>query len=141
MSLTIRLAGLALVLAAVACLANGGASAADDKPLAITAEQLAKEFKTDAAAAEKKYKGKTLVVEGKIHDQYDKKVTGEPSTILWGFQEKELAVPTLVQCTFIKEQQEKASKLKKDDKVKVQGKCEGTFATIFVVLKGCELAK
>ena len=41
-----------------ACFASGSASAADDKPLAVSAEQLAKDYKSDPAAADKKYKGR-----------------------------------------------------------------------------------
>ena len=141
MSLTIRVASLALVLAGALWLGDGSASAADDKPLAVSAEQLAKDYKSDPAAADKKYKGKLLLVEGKVHDLFGKEIAGEPAVVLWGFRQKELEVPTLVQCIFTKEQQEKASKLKKDDKVKLQGKCEGSLARIFVVLKSCEFAK
>src|SRR5262245_22369156 len=103
MSLTIHVASVVLVFAVASWLTNDSA-AAEEKPLTVSAEQLAKEYKSDPAAADKKYKGKLLVVEGKVHDHYGKEVTGEPALILWGFQEKELAVPTLVQCYFTKDQ-------------------------------------
>jgi hypothetical protein len=138
---TIRFVSFTLALGIAAWLAHGGA-AADEKPLAITAEQLAKEYNSDPAAADKKYKGKLLVVTGKVHAVYE--VAGEPSVLLRGFRKKEPEATTLVQCSFTKEQHEKAGKLKKDDEFKVRGKCEGfgPVATTYVLLlTGCEFAK
>jgi hypothetical protein len=57
-------------------------------PIPVTAETLTKDFRTDKAAAEAKYGGKLLEVTGKVHDVYGKEISGQPTVILWGYQEK-----------------------------------------------------
>jgi hypothetical protein len=127
--------------------ANGKKPAGDKeqgsaKPaLSVKAEELAKDYAVDPAAADKKYKDKILEVEGKIHDQYGKEVGPEPSVVLWGYQEKPATVPQLVQCYFVPSLQEKAAALKKGDTIKLRGRCTGAFAKIFVKMTGCEFAK
>src|SRR5262245_13722948 len=50
-------------------------------PTAVSAELLAKEYKTDEAAANKKYKDKVLVVDGEVV------FVAEPSVVIKGFSE------------------------------------------------------
>jgi hypothetical protein len=118
-----------------------GTAQKNEPPVKVDGEELTKAFKTDSAAADAKYKGKFLEVKGKVHDIYGKEVSGEPTVVVWGYQEKPLAVPVLVQCYFTKEEQDKIGSLKKDDVVTVRGNCEGALAGIFVVMRGCELAR
>jgi hypothetical protein len=113
--------------------------------ITISAEQLAKEFKADRAEADKKYKGRTLIVEGKMHAYYDKEVFKESSLILWGYREKEGEVPKLVQCFFTKDAQEKLETYKEKEKlaekdrpkVKVKGTGAGSIDGLHYQLREC----
>jgi hypothetical protein len=111
-------------------------------PMPVTAETLAKDFRTDKAAAELKYGGKLLEVTGKVHDVYGKEISGQPTVILWGYREK-TEVPMLVQCYFVQAQQNRAAETKKDEQVKVRGVCTpstGLGSGTFVPLKESEFA-
>jgi hypothetical protein len=160
-----QLGTLSFMLTAAALIAGCGGGSSKDKtspdkqaekesgkkpedsgpPITISAEQLAKEFKTDAAEADKKYKGRTLIVEGKMHGYYDKEVFKESSLILWGYREKELEVPKLVQCFFTKDSQKKLETYKEKEKleekdrpkVKVKGTGAGSIDGLHYQVREC----
>jgi hypothetical protein len=114
-------------------------------PITISAEELAKEFKTDAAATDKKYKGRALIVEGRMHAYYDKEVFNESSLILWGYREKKLEVPKLIQCFFTKDSQKKLETYKEKEKlqekdrpkVRVKGTGAGSIDGLHFQLREC----
>lgn len=110
-------------------------------PATVSAEELARDFKTDPAAADKKYKGHTLILEGKVHDVYDKNISGEPTLVLWGYREKPTDVPKLVQCFFPESVQGELKSYKKDQKVKIKGKGAGSIDTLHYQVKDCTFVK
>jgi hypothetical protein len=63
-------------------------------PITVSAEELAKEFKADAAATDKKYKDRILIVEGKVHDVY-----GEPTLVLWGYARRTFTIACSTACS------------------------------------------
>jgi hypothetical protein len=98
-------------------------------PLAVSAEQLAKDYHADQAAADKKYKDKTLEVEGVVTSlvNYD---LGGAMVLLKGIHdgvdEKLVVVPTA--CFFGKANSGKASTVSKGQKITVRGLCQGKHA-------------
>jgi hypothetical protein len=101
----------------------------DSPPLAVTSEQLAKDYQADQAAADKKYKDKVLAVEGVVillhnHD------FGGAMVLLTGIDEgfgaKRVYAPTA--CFFGKANDGKASTVSKGQKITVRGFCKGKHA-------------
>jgi len=120
---------------------TAAAPPAERSSVAVSAEELAEAFKTDRDAAKARYVGKPVVVEGKVHDVYGKEVGGEPTLVLWGYRDQPTAVPMLVECYFVKEQQDRLRQYKKDQRVQVRGVCTEAPALAagnFVHLKECE---
>ncbi len=98
---------------------------ASDNNLSVTVLQLLDDYKKDSAAADKKYKGKTISVTGTVEVSIkDKK--GNP---LIGFLRPGSTNPAdgMVDCSFDKSQEPVISKVKKGDSVKLQGKVFGNL--------------
>jgi len=64
----------ALALVLLACPLLAAAEQKDDKPLAVTADQLIKEFQDDKDAAANKYAGKTIEVTGTFYQYGDMEI-------------------------------------------------------------------
>jgi len=91
----------------------------------LTVGQLLEEYKKDAAAADKKYKGKTITFSGTA-EFADKDKAGKPMV---GFLKPGSTKPAdgMVVCSFDKSQEAAVLKIKKGDVVKLQGKIMGNI--------------
>ncbi len=86
----------------------------------VTVGQLLEEYKSNPAAADQKYKGKTITFSGTA-EFADKDKKGNPMV---GFMKPGSTKPTdgMVACSFDKSQEAAVLKIKKGDLVKLQGK-------------------
>lgn len=101
----------------------------------IDAIDLAIEFDENEIAAEQKYKGKIIEVEGMITD-FGIDILDKPYLTLAGIDEYGL---TDIACYFPSEAATELATLAKWDEVIVRGECRGK--TMHVMLKNCELVK
>jgi hypothetical protein len=107
----------------------------DAKPLAVKSTDLAKQYRTGEEAADKKYKGKQLLITGKVFD-----VTAKEGILtLEGYTPKG-EPPTLIQFYF-EGGQKAVGKTKPGDEVKIQGTCEGRPSKFAVIVKKAEFVK
>jgi|GEM_PF-1425081 len=114
---------------------EGDAAPADDgSTITITAVALDEEYDSNEIAADKKYKGKTLEVTGKVQritrdDKPDKvtvELTGTPDST--------------VDCHFDRDQQGNLGDVAVGQQVTIRGKCRGKVRS-FVTLETCSIAK
>ena len=124
MFLNLRSPLLFLALVSIGLMHSGSETAAQQKPMVVSAEQLAKDYATDPKGFDKKYKDKVLIVEGVVQTPMAKDkdlTTGKETTwlILNGFKKAGDPVDTTVNFTGIAD----LKSVKKGDKVQVQGKC------------------
>ena len=109
----------------------------DDKPVTHNAEQLAKEYRADGAAFDKKHKGKRLRVEGTVNDT----ILAKNGVItLKGFLDKKEA-PTHLQAYLAKSDKAMASKYKTGQKLTVEGIYPGEGSKFVLVLEDCKVVK
>jgi hypothetical protein len=102
--------------------------------LSVTVLQLLDDYKKDAAAADRKYKGKTITVTGTV-EVADKDKTGKP---MIGFMRPGATAPKdgMVVCSFEKSQEANLSKVKKGDLVMLKGRVFGNVV-FSVMLENC----
>lgn len=100
---------------------------ADDR---VSAEKLCKDYEANEVAADEKYKGKILIVDGTVKD-IEKGIFDEIYVTLEGDKDR----ITSVKCYFSDAHKSRLARLTKDQKVSIKGKCDGK--TFDVVLKGC----
>jgi len=122
----------------VVAVLNGGL-AAGQKEIAVTAEELAKDYASGPATFNKKYEGKVVVVRGIIEDpEVEAVLTKERYLMLVGYQKKGDPVGVGVRCKHVPE----LKGLKKGQEVTIQGKCLGHKETILAAgLVECKLVK
>jgi hypothetical protein len=109
---------------------------APEPDLSVPAEQLARDYRKDPAAADARYKNKLLQVEGKIHEVFITEIPGEALVVLWGGRDKDADMPTLIQCGFVNTQPvppATLTSLKKDQAITIRGTCIGSFATTVLI--------
>ena len=100
----------------------------------VTVLQLLDDYKKDAAAADKKYKGKTITVSGTVEvSEKDKK-----GNWMIAFMRPGSTAPKdgMVVCSFDKSQETSVSKVKKGDAVKLQGKVSMSIVGS-VIIENC----
>jgi hypothetical protein len=102
--------------------------------LSVTVLHLLDDYKKDAAAADKKYKGKTITVSGTV-EVADKDKSGKP---MIAFMRPGATAPKdgMVVCSFEKSQQASVSAIKKGDTVRLQGRVFGNIV-FSVMLDNC----
>ncbi|HEY8559286.1 MAG TPA: hypothetical protein VIL74_02700 [Pyrinomonadaceae bacterium] len=108
--------------------------AAVDGGTSVTVLQLLDDYKKDEAAADKKYKGKTIAVTGTVEvSEKDKK-----GSWLIGFLHPGSTLPKdgMVVCSFDKSQEASVSKVKKGDAVRLRGRVVMSLVGN-VVLENC----
>ncbi len=105
---------------------------AAEKPIAVEAKTLTKEYDENELAADVKYKGKLLAVSGKISDIAE--TFGSVTVSLEGHQ-----VLQTVMCTFESSEKLKVAALKKGAQVTLLGTGEGSTAGLFVGLEKCRI--
>jgi len=97
----------------------------------ISAQKLYADYEANEVAADKKYKGKILVVIGEI-DDIGKDITDTIYITLKGNK-----YFGSIQCFFSKDNEDEIVNLSKGNYVAVKGKCDGKFMNI--LLRGCTL--
>ena len=110
---------------------------------AVAAVEMCNDYKSGEATADGRYKGKEIQVKGSIRGIRKDNKTGEPLVELKGTTETKTG-SRAVRCYFAATEADAVSKLKKDDKVKVAGTCQGKQGSgdsFDVVLKNCKLVK
>lgn len=126
---TKRFAGAALAAALVAAwVALAGSAAAGEKEIAVTSEQLAKDYTAGAKTFNEKYKDKVVVVTGTVEIPEAKDtIGGKRWLMLHGFKKKGDPVETTVRFEYIDD----FKGLKEGAKVTVRGKCLEHKDTVF----------
>ena len=105
---------------------------AAEKPIAVEAKALTKEYDENELAADGKYKGKLLTVSGKISDIAE--TFGSVTVSLEGHQFLQT-----VMCTFESSEKSKVAALKKGSQVTLIGTGEGSTAGLYVGLEKCRV--
>jgi hypothetical protein len=114
--------------------------ASSEPEFSVTSEALAREYETDSAAADRKYKGKWVLVEGPMEDidllEGDlcvslKKVAPDPTKKPRG---------RVIRGYFLPTDAKKLSGLTRGQEIQFKGKCDGEQAGGFVDFLSCELA-
>jgi len=103
--------------------------ASEAPAMTVSASQLYADYEANGVAADEKYKGKVLLVTGKVNS-IDRDIM---ETIYVTLQGDEYFGD--VQCFFAEDHVSTASQLSKGQTVTVKGKCEGKLMN--VMLKGC----
>jgi hypothetical protein len=106
----------------------------------LAAEELGKAYRTNKVAAEAKYKDKRLAVEGAVTD-LDLDPQGIVVLRLEGYQASKNDPPNQVRCLLSATQTDRALRLGRGQKVKVQGKCNDYIASLFINLAEAELVQ
>lgn len=104
----------------------------NERPVAVQAKSLTKEYDDNELAADSKYKGKLLAVTGKVTEISE--TFGTINASLEGHD----AVST-VMCSFADAERQKVSALKKGDQTTLVGRNEGSTAGLFVGLQNCRV--
>lgn len=99
----------------------------------VTARGLYAEYKKNEVAADSKYKGKILVVTGKVR-KIGKDISDTPYIAL-----KASRVIGSVQCMFAKSRSSELAKVRKGQQISLKGLCEGKMMN--VILRGCLIEK
>ena len=103
--------------------------------MSVYAWTLVDDYKNNEVAADEKYKGKTLKVNGFIGD-IKKDITDTMYVILQSGGECELRN---VQCFFADSEKEKLTQLSKGQVITVEGRCDGLMMN--VLLRDCAIVK
>ena len=113
---------------------SGTMPGANTVGLSVTVLELLDDYKKDAAAADKKYKGKTITVTGTV-EVAEKDKTGKP---MIGFMRPGATAPKdgMVVCSFEKSQETIISKVKKGEMVMLKGRVFGNIV-FSVMLDNC----
>lgn len=98
------------------------------KPVTVSAYDLMAAYKANGVAADEKYKGKTLIIEGTV-ESIDKDIMDTPYVALRGSSD-EYSMES-VQCMF-EEDASKLGSLKKGQKVRIQGQVDGYMMNVLV---------
>lgn len=103
----------------------------------LTADQLLDEYKKNEVGADQKYKDKLVEISGQV-SEVKKDLFGRYFVGLGTAQEGEMFD---VMCYLDPSAYDDAGKLKKGDKVKLQGSCEGRAGGLALIFKHCWFAK
>jgi hypothetical protein len=129
---TSLLAAAIFMLFAVSCNSDKtkAAEASNEPPSSVSAVKLLADYEADEAAADKQYKGKTLIVSGEVlsvtakHDGTSEVLINSPESSIGA-----------VRCLFAADQATATSKLAREQQTTIKGVCEG-FDVIQVVIGG-----
>jgi hypothetical protein len=107
-------------------------------PVEVTAEELAKAYKDDPAAADAKYKGRLVAVEGKLHDIM---ITGDVMVLLAGLPpEPGQPLGTKVRCLPTKAEERRVWNASRGQTIKLKGKCAGMSGP-FIDVMDCKVER
>jgi hypothetical protein len=97
-----------------------------DPAIRVTADQLTQDYARDAAAADRKYRDKWLLVEGTVAELKEDRAAAD-CVILEGAGKKD-GKPLRVSAAYPADRKKDFAALKKGDRVKIKGECGGEFA-------------
>jgi hypothetical protein len=109
----------------------------------VKAEDLAREYETNAEAADARYKGKWGVVAG-LFDDAQLFPGGQLNVSVQGFvldPKKNFGLGHILRCSFVAASLGKAGDLTKGQKLEFKGKCEGERGGTYVDFSDCEVLK
>lgn len=112
--------------------ANNSAVTTNEKPIALQAKALTKEYDENELAADGKYKGKMLAVSGKVSNISE--TMGSITAQLEGHQ-----MTSSVMCTFEESEKANVMKLKKGQQATFIGKGDGSTGGLYVGLEKCRI--
>ena len=124
---------ITLILSIVAILFYGCSSQQTDELIPVSAKVLAKDYKINPQAGNRKYRGKVLLVEGTIAEYFRNKKQ-EISIVL---RDKNQGVG--VKCNLIRSSKQITKPLKYGQKIKIKGVCIGFRED--VLLENCFIVK
>lgn len=111
---------------------SANTASTDEKPIAIKAPDLTKEYDTNELAADKKYKDKMLAVTGKIGNIAE--TMGNVTVTLTGHN-----IAKDVMCKFNDADKASVEALKKGQNVTLVGKGDGMTMGLYVGLQNCKI--
>lgn len=111
--------------------ATNSAAAPTEKPIAVQAKALTKEYDENELAADAKYKDKMLAVSGKVSNIAE--TMGNVTVQLEGYN-----IAKNVMCSFDEAEKANVAKLKKGQQVTLIGKGDGSTAGLYIGLQGCK---
>jgi len=115
-----------------AATAVNSAAAPTEKPIAVQAKALTKEYDENELAADGKYKDKMLAVSGKVSNIAE--TMGNVTVQLEGFN-----IAKSVMCNFDETEKANVAKLKKGQQATLIGKGDGSTGGLYVGLQGCRI--
>lgn len=133
--------GIISIFALVLVLGCGGAkqttsttetATTNEKPIAVQAKVLTKEYDENEVAADGKYKGKMLAVTGKISNIAE--TFGSMTVSLEGHE-----ITKTVMCNFEDSEKANIAKLKKGQQATLIGKGDGSTGGLYVGLEKCKI--
>lgn len=108
------------------------AAIANEAPaMTVSAEELYADYESNGVAADKKYKGKVLLVSGRVNN-IDRDIMDDIYVTLTGD-----GVFGDVQCMFAEDHVNEAADLSKGQYITIKGKCDGKLMN--VLMKGCSI--
>ena len=107
------------------------------KPINVTANTIAAEYKANEVAADMKYKGKWITVSGRV-DSIGKGILGGMYVTLKSSR-GQFQVMNFIQCFFDSKYQQQLASLQKGQSVVMLGRVDGKMGNIHV--KGCRLVR
>jgi tRNA_anti-like len=116
--------------------ASNAKGATDQVPtIAVSAEQLAKDFKADPTTAQQKYNGKLLVLEGIVRDSFIRDTDGSSRVAM------DSTPPVVtIDCYLGKGSDDAAGRLTPGQKVRLKGRCIADQAPAIIFVKECQTA-
>lgn len=110
------------LLFAMSCNSDKKSSAevSNEPPVSVTAVKLLADYEADQDAADKKYKGRTVIVSGEVLSSKAKE--DGSSIVLINSPESSIGS---IQCIFAADQSAATAKLERNQQVSVKGLCEG----------------
>jgi hypothetical protein len=109
-------------------------------PLAIllTAGELGKEYKLNRSAADSKYKGKWLAVEGLLADIDVDSLRGGIVITLGGYKADEADTSNEIRCVIPPGDADRILRTSRGQRLEVRGRCSGMTANLFIDLLECD---
>lgn len=112
---------------------NSNVAPVIEKPVALDAKTLTKEYDVNELAADGKYKGKTLAVTGKISSVAE--TLGNITVSLEGHD-----LTKTVMCSFEESEKASVTALKKGERTTLVGTGDGSTGGLYVGLQECRVA-
>lgn len=112
----------------------------NEPPTQMSAERLGRDFADSRAAANARYRGRILDLDGLV-DRVRWNALGKVSVILQGYSEPHGSMPVSkeINCQVLSRQEAQAIDLSRGQRVRLRGRCEGDSSDFFINLVNVEL--